>query len=242
MSSEARRKRTRQTLLLLLVVALLILKRSFDIFWNLNRLNNRPSSTLDAPTKISPSDSNVNDVAVKVASIRDEVFPNQLVHVTVFGLGHRLLRSAAAYHFCKRLPIPRMIFSYATCGNTYKDGTKIFPYLFGKDLWEVPPDDEAHLISRENPIHSTGRELVCKNDIYGYMQGQMHKEYGLPVSTGSKETKFARKLRSDVEFFSRLRDAYVHRQDVARFRQDHRFDDHTVIGLHLRLVAPSPSD
>jgi hypothetical protein len=159
---------------------------------------------------------------------------NRLVHVSRFGLGHRLLRDASAYHLAKSLDLARLKIQWGSCsidtnwkGKEHHDEYSIFPYLFGNDLWNVP--------TLGNPARE-GKKIVARNDIYGYVEGEIYKKYALPIYKDeykSDEGPFMSKLASDSEFFEKMVDSYVFSDKVEAFMQEHDFANHEVIGIHL---------
>ncbi|KAL3934690.1 MAG: hypothetical protein SGBAC_009650 [Bacillariaceae sp.] len=161
--------------------------------------------------------------------------PNRLVHVTRFGLGHRLIRATSAYHLAKSLGLPRMKNQWGSCskdtswrGKDGNDAYSIFPYLFGNDLWVLPT---------ESSTERQGKRVIVRNDVYGYVPGQIYKNFELPIDK-SKEVDdngpFMRKLMSDSEFYNQLVDNYKFRAEVDAFMEMHNFREHEVIGIHLR--------
>jgi len=159
---------------------------------------------------------------------------NRLVHVSRFGLGHRLLRDASAYHLAKSLDLGRMKLQWGSCskdtnwkGKEHHDEFGIFQYLFGNDLWNVPTSSSP---ARE------GKKVIVRNDVYGYVPGEIYKAYGLPIQSDvykSDEGPFLSKLASDSEFFDKLVGDYQFSDRVEAFMEEHDFANHEVIGIHL---------
>eukprot|EP00980_Cylindrotheca_fusiformis_P027992 scaffold22575_cov141-Cylindrotheca_fusiformis.AAC.23 len=161
---------------------------------------------------------------------------NRLVHVTRFGLGHRLIRATSAYHLAKSLDVTRMKHQWGSCskdtnwrGKDGRDEFSIFPYLFGDDLWVVPT---GSFPKRE------GKRIIVRNDVYGYIPGQTYKSFSLPIRKDAYSTDdgpFMMKMSSDAEFYEKLVDGYMFKDEVGSFLERHRFGEHHVIGIHLRL-------
>ena len=182
---------------------------------------------------------------------------NRLVHVTIFGLGHRLCRTTAAWHLAKVLNLTQMVFQWGTCGtiNDIRAGPKIFPYLFGIDTWEIPSSSSSSSSSssatsnvttsnvslgivpkaKPTPIRQ-GKTVLVRNDVYGYVPGQNFKNVQLPIPPFFRDQHgpFLQKLESDVELYQLLMKRYRFRHHVDQFMEQHHFSNHTVIGLHLR--------
>jgi hypothetical protein len=157
---------------------------------------------------------------------------NCLIHVSRFGLGHRLIRDTSAYHLAKSLELTRMKFQWGSCSkDTNWKGQKlsIFPYLFGDDTWIIPST------SVPKP---QGKRVIVRNDIYGYVPGQSFKNYALPIPKDrykSYNGPFWNKLASDSEFYNRLVESYVFKDQVDAFMEEHNIANHEVIGIHLRV-------
>ena len=235
------------------------------------------------------------------------VVVNEIIHRAFFGLGHRLHRSAAAYHLAQSLSLPQtpisssnrnpnqdqptithFRFHWESCFPDKKSNSSpiaddkaekeynVFRYLFGSDVWELSlKDDSLHAPSdysedtqRSNDGASNGTEsqirrnmIILRNDIPGYIAGQVYKDLKLPVrykSNGTfSQTDKAKPLmtrrmisvdqpyeydiildkvmRSDVEFYRRLVDNYRFHSELQEFQAKHKWYDRPfVIGLHLR--------
>lgn len=157
----------------------------------------------------------------------------------------------------------------------------IFRYLFGNDVWDVQPtqpsdrstgassslllpqssnhtqDEDGQLLLPHNP-GGRRKMIVIRNDIPGYIKGQLYKDLQLPLlvqdldvmngsststanrmAVGSRPVirgvlSFADKCASDVQFYNRLVGSYRHKQQVDDFMREHHFHDRFVVGLHLR--------
>ena len=161
---------------------------------------------------------------------------NRVVHVSRFGLGHRLIRDASAYHLAKSLDVARMKPQWGSCskdtnwkGKEGHDDLSIFPYLFGNDVLYVP--------SPSGPIRE-GKRLIVRNDVYGYIPGQTYKSFELPIQPEtykSSDGPFLNKLASDSEFYDKLIENYAFKDQIDAFMEEHKFSEHEVIGIHLRF-------
>jgi hypothetical protein len=218
----------------------------------------------------------------------------EVIHRAFFGLGHRLHRSAAAYHLAtqplkENATITHFRFHWESCGsekennknNNNNDATtdyNVFRYLFGNDVWELEKPKLATMESLAAATASTTattsnltttttttttthyyrKMVVIRNDVYGYIKGQLYKDLHLPLpaskSSGndhndhnnndttitaaatSSSNYFDDKLRSDVEFYQRLIRHYRFQSTIDNFQQQtHSFDHRLVVGVHLRV-------
>ena len=162
---------------------------------------------------------------------------NRLVHVTIFGLGHRLCRATSAWHLAKQLKLARIKHQWGTCGETHDSGPKIFPYLFGNDTFSVPLSETLpKSLTLKASSESTEKEILVKNDVYGYSPGQAFKNFFVPLTNRHRleSGPFLDKLASDAEFYKLLSNSYTRNDEVNNFRDKHDFLHHTVLGLHLR--------
>lgn len=244
------------------------------------------------------------------------VVVNEIIHRAFFGLGHRLHRSAAAYHLAQSLSLPQkpisstavtgpanlgqsqlqpaithFRFHWESCleskdirnssllGEDEKE-YNVFRYLFGDDLWKlnyqydssrasskypmVPKDsnsDSNKSRSSNVKVHIRKHMIVLRNDVPGYIAGQLYKDLKLPV-TYNKNGTFSRTkerrsllltktissnkhhgydaildkvMRSDVEFYRRLVDNYRFHTELREFQIKHKWKERPlVIGVHLR--------
>lgn len=158
-----------------------------------------------------------------------------------------------------------------------KEEYNVFRYLFGDDIWILNDSKgDVTLASRIPNVaskESSGDEsatsdvkarlirnmLVLRNDVPGYIAGQLYKDLKLPVTynlvnwTYSDATKsilssstpttssnhykviLHKLMRSDVDFYHRLEDNYQFKQEIREFQTQHKWDERPlVIGLHLR--------
>jgi hypothetical protein len=174
---------------------------------------------------------------------------NEIIHRAFFGLGHRLHRSAAAWHLAKSLGnVTHYRFHWESCqaiapneSVEHDDTTvdyNVFRYLFGNDVWELPS-----AISMDNPnmsmYHRSSQPrkmIVLRNDVHGYIKGQLYKDLQLPVpvSPTGRHKFFDDKLQSDVAFYQRLVPRYRFHSEIDNFMQEHQFQNRLVVGLHIR--------
>eukprot|EP00531_Pseudo-nitzschia_arenysensis_P014318 CAMPEP_0116145592 /NCGR_PEP_ID=MMETSP0329-20121206/16682_1 /TAXON_ID=697910 /ORGANISM="Pseudo-nitzschia arenysensis, Strain B593" /LENGTH=664 /DNA_ID=CAMNT_0003641221 /DNA_START=34 /DNA_END=2028 /DNA_ORIENTATION=+ len=168
----------------------------------------------------------------------------------------------------------------ATIGDDNGGGKKeynVFRYLFGDDIWKlndwkdgvVRPSQTHEISSIESHGYksATGdvkarlirNMLVLRNDVPGYIAGQLYKDLKLPVSynlvnwTDSNTSKsilslptsttssnhykviLDKLMRSDVDFYRRLEDNYEFKKEIREFQDKHKWNERPlVIGLHLR--------
>ena len=209
------------------------------------------ASQFDAPTlvlqHVSNSSINNNSPRNNTVTSPAPIMNNRLVHVTIFGIGHRLCRTSAAWHLAKRLNLTSMKFQWGTCGPDHSSGPRIFSYLFGAEELVVPSSPitigigAASSIISNPPDHDgrgqqQGKEILLRNDVYGYVPGQNLKDFQrfIPPLYQSPEGPFLQKLDSDVQLYQMLADRYQFQDDVKDFMEQHKFKEHTVVGLHLR--------
>ncbi|CAJ1945627.1 unnamed protein product [Cylindrotheca closterium] len=160
---------------------------------------------------------------------------NRLVHVSRAGIGHRMVRDTSAYHLAKGLDLARLKLQWGSCskdtnwkGNEGFDELSIFPHLFGNDLWNVPG-------TLSGPKRE-GKKVIARNDVYGYIPGESYKTYHIPIQREIYEGEdgpFFDKLQSDSEFYDKLVDSYMFKDEVEAFMEEHNFAEHEVIGIHL---------
>jgi hypothetical protein len=247
-----------------------------------------------------------DNVSVDVVNV---VVIKEVIHRAFFGLGHRLHRSAAAYHLAthplkENATITHFRFHWESCRRRRRlapaddenlmtttkkkkenttttaqeevvvvDDYNVFRYLFGSDVWEL--EERPTLATMESLAAATAsttattsnsttttttthyyrKMMVIRNDVYGYIKGQLYKDLHLPLpastsdnnnsnnngttitaATTSSSNYFDDKLRSDVEFYQRLIRHYRFQSTIDNFqRQTHSFDDRLVVGVHLRV-------
>jgi hypothetical protein len=246
------------------------------------------------------------------------VVVNEIIHRAFFGLGHRLHRSAAAYHLAQSLSLPQSLasstaatdptnidqlqdqsiithlrFHWESClasdeiRNSSHVGDKeeerkeynVFRYLFGDDLWKLNNKDvnlrpsPKNLMATKDSDNDNSRKntssdikpqikrsmIVLRNDVPGYIAGQLYKDLKLPVNyntdgTPTNKTKplvptgttssnrrheydviLDKVMRSDVDFYHRLVDNYRFHSELQEFQIKHKWNERPlVIGLHLR--------
>jgi hypothetical protein len=91
-------------------------------------------------------------------------------------------------------------------------------------------------VPSSNQSPQRGKEVLVRNDVYGYFPGQTFKTYQLPLPMIYKDVKgpFLEKLNSDIKFYQLLRDRYIYKDQMMDFMKKHKFEEHTVLGIHLR--------
>ena len=157
------------------------------------------------------------------------------------GLGHRLARMSNAYHFTKAMNLEFMEVDWKVCkGSTDEESVRIFEYLFGSRFLKIPttvpisklyPWFRSVQVSPEANASSTAkREIAFPCEVTGYHLKGRYNRTELP------DTNYYGKLDSDYEMFSTMIEMFEHQHNnvVGSFQKANRFEDHTVIGLHLR--------
>uniref|UniRef100_A0A7R9WMY6 Membrane-associated protein n=1 Tax=Craspedostauros australis TaxID=1486917 RepID=A0A7R9WMY6_9STRA len=185
---------------------------------------------------------------------------SRLIHVGIYGLGHRLLRASSAWHLGQALGMTTVKFRWGTCGEDHATGPDIFEYLFETSEWDLPQPSlgstSGSISMRERPLHDAARadgqgqhgrrnhrddiekQVRVRNDVYGYVPGQSLKDFGVPLNATYKSTRdgpFGSKLRSDAAFYRRIETMFRFRDSIDDFMEENGFRNHVVIGLHLRL-------
>eukprot|EP00588_Corethron_pennatum_P033240 CAMPEP_0194342846 /NCGR_PEP_ID=MMETSP0171-20130528/94178_1 /TAXON_ID=218684 /ORGANISM="Corethron pennatum, Strain L29A3" /LENGTH=439 /DNA_ID=CAMNT_0039108763 /DNA_START=260 /DNA_END=1580 /DNA_ORIENTATION=- len=168
---------------------------------------------------------------------------DRLVHKAFWGMGHRLLRTATIWHMAKALNITQVKFQWRTCTNDLshwsedeKSGPTIFSYLFGDDVFAVTVPRPFG--SSLPPQPRRGLDIMVRNDVRGYIGGQTFKNHRLPLLSKvyrHENSPFLEKMASDAEFYRLLWDRFVHKEEVTEFERRNRFEEHFVVGVHLRL-------
>ena len=151
------------------------------------------------------------------------------------GLGHRLGHMAAAYHLAKALNISHLHASWGwVCGPNENDDTDVFDNLFGRGPMIVPSAlvplfPSWHVSFRKN--NNTKNDTVnFVNDIPGYRRAQ---DLGVNIDEVIKNNHFG-KQSIDYEFYSQLMALFFYRGQAVKVMKRHRFNDHIVVGLHIR--------
>ena len=228
---------SKSVFLLLALLSLLALLQSIRLLADANQQDGISSTPRE--------DHAFNPVNLETASMglanytanggKERLPPNRLIHLAIFGLGHRLTRTTTAWHLAKKLKLAEMKFLWGTCGDDHATGQKIFPHLFGDDILSLP---STEVEDNGKPV-GRGKEILVRNDVYGYVPGQDFKDLHLPLSKAiyhdGPQGPFMNKLESDVQLYKILRDRYVYKDQVISFMKKHKFSDHTVLGVHLRV-------
>jgi len=145
----------------------------------------------------------------------------------------------------------------------------VFRYLFGEDLWELNHhhDISSMLYNKNDNVTNYRPErrrnmIVIRNDIPGYISGQMYKDLKLPINiqlnkvvssqedNGTKQMVALKSatnnrhdynsildklMNSDVDFYHRLVNNYRFRSELRDFQFRHKWKERPlVVGLHLR--------
>lgn len=162
-----------------------------------------------------PIDSNRQDVA-------SDFLINKLVYVGSFGLGHRLSKLAAAHHLAAAgINVPVLEVQWNDCD------TDMFAFLFGGT--NILPIREPTW-----PADYQNKTILVRNDVSGYYAGQSYKNAEIPIDKNI-ETLWNDKLMADRVLFTDLFEkSFTGKDRVELFRKQHAWEDHFVIGLHLR--------
>jgi len=153
----------------------------------------------------------------------------------------------------------------------------VFRYLFGDDLWKLNDSKDGSLLASQTTEIATKEShidksttsgakprirrnmIVLRNDVPGYIAGQLYKDLRLPVnhnsvnrtnfrtnksnpslptqvaSSNQYEVILDKVTRSDVDFYHRLVDTYQFKNDLREFQLENKWNERPlVIGLHLR--------
>ena len=187
---------------------------------------------------------------------------NSMLYVGKFGLGHRLSKLVSAYHLVTSQPdlcqyLDEFRVDWGSCKDgTAQDGdnnnnssssnqaqepdTDIFAYLYGSNRLKIPCSTGDQR-TRQDPQVGKGlsKTVIIRNDVQGYYAGQSYKNAQIPLSLEqlqSSENIWNRKMDFDRAFFQQLLYGF-HRQhgtNLKDFQQKHAWQDHYVVGLHLR--------
>eukprot|EP00977_Amphora_coffeiformis_P013916 scaffold3785_cov165-Amphora_coffeaeformis.AAC.5 len=172
---------------------------------------------------------------------------NHVLYVGNFGLGHRLSKLVSAYHLacqddlCPWLQEFRV--DWGSCGdgdddtaannnNTHED---VFSYLFGSNRLRILCNKNV----TETASHSSPKTLLIRNDVQGYYAAQSYKNARIPLlrkALQSPDHVWNQKMDWDWAFFGQLVRGFRTRHGAAldAFQWQHKWDQHYVVGLHLR--------
>eukprot|EP00977_Amphora_coffeiformis_P009982 scaffold2335_cov175-Amphora_coffeaeformis.AAC.9 len=185
------------------------------------------------PTNRTPSPHPATSMDTTVST---EVF--RLAYNGFAGLGHRLMRMAAAYHLAKTLNLTQFTASWGSeCGRNNVGDPDIFHHLFGRQDMTVIPSNE-HLFSWLNtsrgvplfyPNDTRKRYLLIGNEVPGYSHHLAMKWLKILTKNG-----FHGKQESDIEFYTQLQKRFRFKNKAMSFMKNHSFWNHTMIGLHVR--------
>lgn len=170
---------------------------------------------------------------------------NRVVHNAQFGLGHRFTKMSSVYHLATKLrdqaKVPLVMqANWGVCESVDEQDTggSIFEHLFGDSILLLPGD------THPPPPVERPLELRITNDCPAYFSAQTMKNMRLPIphestiddtGTDTPVSPFFHKWNSDAHFYRLLQERFeaLH-PEAQQFRDQHKFKDHTVIGLHLR--------
>ena len=173
---------------------------------------------------------------------------NKVIHVGMFGLGHRLSKLSAAHHLVQtsHWPVTHLEVLWGTCDIQTDNGMDIFTYLFGNNQIEVRHSSAANDDDTEQASNKTnnsianfshqGKSLVIRNDVVGYYAGQSFKNAQIPLQR-SHMRLWQNKLDSDTHLFRNLVASFerIHGDQTTRkLQKQWNWDNHFVIGLHIR--------
>jgi hypothetical protein len=156
----------------------------------------------------------------------DHTYMDRVVHVGMFGLGHRLSKLAAAHHLAERLgasvaPTALVLeVRWNDCDIGNPDGknggdnaNNIFRRFFSGSN-EVPilrsnnyKNNDGHNV-QQPPQRSQGKTILVRNDVHGYYAGQAYKNFQIPIDDDSTLLAWRDKLESDRRLFLHLRDRF----------------------------------
>eukprot|EP00527_Entomoneis_sp_CCMP2396_P005109 CAMPEP_0198149082 /NCGR_PEP_ID=MMETSP1443-20131203/44991_1 /TAXON_ID=186043 /ORGANISM="Entomoneis sp., Strain CCMP2396" /LENGTH=617 /DNA_ID=CAMNT_0043814005 /DNA_START=98 /DNA_END=1951 /DNA_ORIENTATION=+ len=185
---------------------------------------------------------------------------NKAVYVGMFGLGHRLSKLAAAYHFVrgqagyqqmqqkqKSWPVTHLEVLWGSCDNTTDEsGLDIFTYLFGNNkihaggLLSDSLDHKGITSSGTSTSlmdrYHQAKSIIIRNDVAGYYAGQVYKNARIPLLQLPLDL-WQSKLDSDLVLFQYLLSSFDRQHGsttVAPFQKQHDWDNYFVVGLHVR--------
>ncbi|KAL7568626.1 hypothetical protein ACA910_022725 [Epithemia clementina (nom. ined.)] len=143
--------------------------------------------------------------------------PSMVRYHACCGLGHRLQRMAAAHYAAKA----RFHFGLTGIwGKCHK--TDLFSYLF------EPEEEDAATAATNNSTYPRGTLVNIHNEVAGFTMISPPKVWspGCPCPDDQ--------IQLDYQFYQSLRNRFRFRDKDEQFRRDHGFDQHTVIGIHIR--------
>ena len=154
---------------------------------------------------------------------------NRVIHKAGFGLGHRLCKMSSAWYLTKKLNLTRLELEWNDCSG---EGN-IFPRLFGSNHIDVPGSEQRAMLDSQN----RNKSIVVSNDVHGHFGAVNFIKHQVPLSQKylGEDSPFLAKMESDLQFYRILRQRFTGKEEIIRFMEEHKFRDHFVIGLHLRL-------
>lgn len=159
---------------------------------------------------------------------------HRIYYVGQFGLGHRFSKLSAVYHLAttRLKDISSLELHWGSCKTRNLD---IFHHLFGTNLLEVRNTSKS--VGR-NGTKVPPKTLLIRNDVAGYTAGQSFKNFCVALPHHlyqSNESPWLQKMRNDAIFFRALLKRFYGRYPgVLQFQKSLQWDDHTVVGVHVR--------
>jgi len=134
------------------------------------------------------------------------------------GLGHRFTKLTDAWYVSRKLNVSLRPF-WGFCD----EHTEVFSYLFGSQ-----PADEIQNVEAGNMAIQLRNEVPGMNNL---VRGTYKIKGGTELcGCDGHDDKF----ESDTEFYKSLQRRFRFRESVLSFQQQHKFGDHTVLGVHVR--------
>lgn len=177
----------------------------------------------------------------------NKTVPFNLKYKAVAGLGHQLQRMANAYHLAALYGIP-----YLFAATPWQCGGEIYDRLLGKGRLLVVPNKELHpqLDYNESKLHLPKGWPELKGITYVPNNSTQNEYYRVeiinevPGYTRAAPKNLKNYLEHDL-YGREETDAHFYRQLMMYFENEHRariqeivnqtkFDQHTVLGLHVR--------
>jgi Nodulation protein Z (NodZ) len=185
------------------------------------------SSIFRHSTAVEKGSSNPHD-AVMLELAPYDASNNILQHAAKFGLGHRFMKLSSAFHLAQRLGMAEVEpFWNADCPEP-----NMFGLLFGKRKLTI-------LASRLRQPQCN-KTVITSNDGLFYFEAVNYMDAGTAIPKSyfqANETisPFWDKIKSDQVMYGQMEGNFVHRDMVDNFTKFYKFEEHTVIGVHLRL-------
>jgi hypothetical protein len=152
-----------------------------------------------------------NSPAIQEDDIQQAKLKSSVEYRACCGLGHRMNKLADAHYIAHKRNIGLRVF-FGFCNET----TEVFHHFFG-----------AQPLSELANVTDLGRTLKINNEV--------------PCFNRFKRTGNASECKCPTEyieqterFYSSLMKRFEGRQEIQNFKKRNHFDNHTVIGLHIR--------